>query len=104
MDRTKWRPGSHRIVLLFGDAPPHDKDMTLLRATLTEFKGTVHAVDVGGYGKGGVKFALGPYRKIAEWGRGTAVSLADEDDLLRNILVLTLGPRYRSAVETLFGL
>jgi HEAT repeat protein len=103
--KTAWRSRSHRIVLLFGDAPPHDKELPLLEATLAEFAGTVHAVDVGGYGReDGAHFALSSFRKIARWGRGTAVRLTDEHDLLRNILVLTLGPRHRTAVETLFGL
>ncbi|MHC4137251.1 MAG: HEAT repeat domain-containing protein [Planctomycetota bacterium] len=102
--RTKWRPASHRVVLLFGDAPPHDRDLTLLEAILKEFSGAVHGVDVGGYGRGGSKYALDAFRKIAQWGGGSAIHIADEGDLLRNILVLTLGARYRTAVEALFGL
>jgi len=109
---TPWRKEARRIVLLFGDAPPHDKDRPLLEATLKEFAGTVHAVDVNGY-----QYALGglgampvgsppqaPFREIAAWGRGTAVRLSDEDDLLRNLLVLTLGAEFRESIEALFGL
>jgi len=102
--RTEWRPKSHRVVLLFGDAPPHDRDLTLLEAILKEFSGAVHGVDVGGYGRGGSKYALDSFKKIAQWGGGSAVHISDEGDLLRNILVLTLGARYRTAVEALFGL
>ena len=102
--RTPWRPKSHRVVLLFGDAPPHDRDLTLLEAILKEFSGAVHGVDVGGYGRGGTRFALDSFRQIATWGGGSAIHISDELDLLRNILVLTLGARYRTAVEALFGL
>jgi HEAT repeat protein len=101
--RTPWRPKSHRVVLLFGDAPPHDRDLTLLEAILKEFSGAVHGVDVGGYGGGGSEYAFGAFRQIAKWGGGSAVHISDEGDLLRNILVLTLGARYRTAVEALFG-
>jgi hypothetical protein len=44
------------------------------------------------------------FRRIAGWGGGAAVSLVDETELLRALLVLTLGPSHRAAVETLFGL
>jgi len=101
--RTPWRPKSHRVILLFGDAPPHDRDLTLLEAILREFSGAVHGVDVGGYGRGGTRYALGAFRQIATWGGGSAVHISDEGDLLRNILVLTLGARFRTAVEALFG-
>jgi len=108
VEQTPWRNKSRRVVLLFGDAPPHQRDMALLRTRLREFKtGVVHTVDAGtlGFaGIGGVSAAGKAFRQIAEWGRGSFVRLADEDDLLRSILVLTLGPAHRTAVETLFGL
>ena len=96
--------GTHRVILLFGDAPPHDRDLTLVEATCREFKGVIHAADVGQYGRGATAAAMPAFRSIAEWGRGSAVTLTDELDLLKNVLVLTLGPRYRTQVETLFGL
>ncbi|NJN14490.1 MAG: VWA domain-containing protein [Planctomycetes bacterium] len=49
---TPWREKSHRVVLLFGDAPPHEREMALLEATVKEFQGTVHAVDASSYGLG----------------------------------------------------
>lgn len=102
--KTKWRDGTYRIVLLFGDAPPHERDKPLLKAIVQEFKGVVHAVDVGGYGERGAPVALKDFREIAAWGHGVALELSNEGDLIRNLLVLTLGPRFRTAVETLFGL
>jgi len=102
--KTPWRAKSHRIVVLFGDAPPHPDDLPLVEAECKEFKGVIHAVDVGNYGQGGVQKPMDAFTRIAEWGHGTALVLSGEDDLLRNLLVLTLGPRYRLAVETLFGL
>jgi len=103
--KTPWRARSQRIVLLFGDAPPHDDDMDLIERTVGEFKGVVHAIDVTGYGQK-VRFhgQLGSFVQIAKWGRGSFVRSASDSDLLREILVLTLGPEYRLAVEALFGL
>jgi len=103
--RTPWRPKTQRIVLLFGDAPPHDDDMALVERTVTEFKGVVHAMDVTGYGrKGGAGGRLASFAWIAKWGRGAFVRSGNDRDLLREILVLTLGPQHRRAVEALFGL
>ncbi len=102
---TPWRRKAHRVVLLFGDAPPHERDMTLLQAILGEFPGVLHAVDAGGYALGlsgtGNEAA---FRAIAAWGRGTFQRLAGEWDLLRELLVLTLGPDHRAAIEALLGL
>jgi len=113
IEKTPWRAGTQRVIVLFGDAGPHDKDMALVEATCKEFKGMIHAADVGSYGleEGGagggvaaVRQPIDAFVKIAGWGKGVAVALSDETELLRNLLVLTLGPNYRTAVETLFGL
>jgi hypothetical protein len=102
---TPWRNGSNRVVLLFGDAPPHAGDRPLLDQVLKEFKGTVHAVDVGAYAQNAAWSGNeADFRAIAAAGRGVYVRLGEDEDLLRAILVLTLGPAHREAVEALFGL
>jgi hypothetical protein len=110
IERTPWREGTQRVIVLFGDAPPHDQEMPLVEATCREFKGTIHAADVGGYGAeggaggGAARVPIDAFARIAGWGRGAAVALADETELLKALLVLTLGPNHRAAVETLLGL
>jgi len=63
--KTPWREGTHRVVVLFGDAPPHESDEPLLEAVVKEFDGQVSAVDVAGYARGGVASALAKYERIA---------------------------------------
>jgi len=112
IEKTPWREGTQRVILLVGDAPPHDREMPLIEATCKEFKGMIHVGDVGPYGgeEGGAgggrqpRAPLGAFVSIAAWGHGAAVVLEDETALLKNLLVLTLGPNHRTAVETLFGL
>ncbi|MCZ6788277.1 MAG: HEAT repeat domain-containing protein [Planctomycetota bacterium] len=105
IEGTPWRDKSRRVVLLFGDAPPHERELTLLKTIVTEFKGTVHAIDVTGYPYAtGKSVRVSQFHDIARWGRGSAVRLTAEDDLLRMLLVLALGPKHRASVETLFGL
>ncbi|HEX5138518.1 MAG TPA: HEAT repeat domain-containing protein [Planctomycetota bacterium] len=109
--KTPWREGTQRIVVLFGDAAPHDREIPLVEAVCKEFKGVIHAADVGTYGTeeggaggGAARAPIGAFVEIAAWGRGEAVVLTDEMALLRSLLVFTLGPAHRAAVETLFGL
>jgi hypothetical protein len=52
----------------------------------------------------GARVPIPAFRRIAELGRGAAVALTDETELLKSLLVLTLGPAHKAAVETLFGL
>jgi HEAT repeat protein len=111
IERTPWRAGTQRVIVLFGDAPPHDRELPLVEAVCKEFKGAIHAADVGSYGTGeggagggAVRVPIDAFLRIAGWGRGSAVALTDETALLRSLLVLTLGPAHRAAVETLFGL
>ncbi len=112
IERTPWREGTQRVIVLVGDAPPHDREMPLVEAVCKEFKGMIHVADVGTYGgeeggagRGGEAGApLGAFVSIATWGHGFAVVLEDETALLKSLLVLTLGPNFRTAVETLFGL
>ncbi|MEM8886181.1 MAG: HEAT repeat domain-containing protein, partial [Planctomycetota bacterium] len=104
MRTTKWRNKPQRVVILFGDAPPHEGDLPLLETTLAEFQGTVHTVDVTGYGQARSQGAhLGSFAQIAKWGGGSFVRSGNDRELLREILVLTLGPQHRAAVEALFG-
>ena len=99
--KTPWRNKSHRLVLLFGDAPPHQEDVELIEPLVEGFEGTVHTVSVAG-GKAGPNAES--FRKIAGWGGGSFLALAGADDIVRSILVLTLGPQHRTAIESLFGL
>lgn len=96
--RTPWREQAQRVVVLFGDAPPHDRDLPLIDAILREFPGSVNAVDVG------TGFALPAFERIARAGRGTAMTLGGEEGLVRSILVLALGAAHREAIEALYGL
>ena len=99
--KTPWRNKSHRLVLLFGDAPPHQEDLEQIQQLVEGFEGAVHTVSVSGGRAGPI---AEPFRKIASWGGGSFLALAGADDIVRSILVLTLGPKHRAAIESLFGL
>jgi len=105
IQKTPWRPDAQRIVLLFGDAPPHEDDEPLIETIVGAHKGVVHTVDVSGYGDNQrPRQPLDSFGRIAKWGKGAFVRSGNDRELLREILVLTLGPEHRAAVEALFGL
>ena len=98
-------------MLLFGDAPPHEDDEPLIETIVGAHQGVVHAVDVSGYGDvtgyadgQRPRQPLDSFGRIAKWGKGAFVRSGNDRELLREILVLTLGPEHRAAVEALFGL
>jgi len=105
IETTRWRNKARRVVLLFGDAGPHEEEMTLLESTVREFKGTIHTVNCTSYSTaGGQSRTSRAFAAIANWSKGSFLQLRAENDLLRAILVLALGPAHKEAIEALFGL
>lgn len=94
---TPFRPKAQKVVVLFGDAPPHPEEMALVEATAKEFKGTINLVGIGRDPRTEAEF-----RRIAAWGRGAFVgSGGGEREILRHLLVLALGADHRAAIEAL---
>jgi len=121
MDELSWRKSARRILILVGGTPPHKEDRTELTALLKEFRGldgAVGAIDVtkrlheeydreNWIVKGRVgKFKTSPmpgfyrettdaYRQITQTGGGELLALGSEKELLRQVMVLTFGKRWR---------
>ncbi len=96
MTRGGWRPKSHHVVVLIGDAPPHlenqglKKTLTLIGDWHKNAQGVVHAIDTTGYNR-----LMDEFRGIADAGGGKAVALADEKQIGREMLSLVLGADWR---------
>lgn len=121
MDELSWRKSARRILILVGGTPPHKGDRAELTALLKEFReqdGAVGAIDVtkrlheeydreNWIAKGRVgKFKVSPipafyrettdaYRQITHTGGGELLALGSEKELLRQVMVLTFGKRWR---------
>ena len=87
IENFKWSPHSRKVIILIGDAPPHQhKISTCVRLVeRARARGTVvHTITTGG---GGV---LSSFRRIARAGGGEAVTLSD-NRLARQLLTFSLG-------------
>jgi len=104
-----WRPNAHRVVVLVGDAPPHDHTRNRLSKTVKEFSAsrdgtsTVSTVFAGSYGSTfRADDVVESFGRIARDGHGSFVSL-DGEDLDRRLLLMTLGKRHEKDLDRLLG-
>ncbi len=117
-----WRKKSKKIVILVGGSPPHPEDVATLRSLVRSFKGdggNLSTIDVTDglhlhFSKwmwkslhGTKPFEPSPkpdyyhdvekvYRELAAAGGGELVHLADDKQLIRDVLVLTFGKRWKT--------
>jgi von Willebrand factor type A domain len=116
-----WRKKSKKIIILIGGSPPHPEDVEALAALISRFRqdgGSLSAIDVTDHlhltfnrelwrslhGKAPFQPPVKPefynqvtalYRSLAKNGGGELVELADDKKLIRDVLVLTFGSRWK---------
>lgn len=121
VEDLSWRRKSKKIVILIGGSPPHPEDVEDLKGVVRAFHdggGHVSAIDVtdGLHLRfstwmwkslhGNKPFEPSPkpehyqevtnvYRDIASAGGGELVQLEDDKQLIRDVLVLTFGKRWK---------
>lgn len=107
--KLRWRKGAKRVILLFGDAPPHDGDLQKCRTAASWFKrhgGVIHTIFTE---EGAREDALdaadrktvNAYRTIARYGGGTFNFLDQESQIVRSIQTLIFGKRFAKDVARL---
>ena len=116
-----WRKKSKRIIILIGGSPPHPEDVPPLAALIRDFRqdnGSLSAIDVTDHMHvefnkqlwkslhGNEPFKLPPkpefyqqvtavYGTLAKDGGGDLVQLSDDKSLIRDVLILTFGARWK---------
>jgi hypothetical protein len=121
VDELSWRKTSRRILILIGGSPPHKEDVPELERLVRAFReknGAVGAIDVtnrlhqeyeradwiahGSQGEfkpssrpGFYDETSGAYVDIARQGGGEMLSLGENKALLREVMALTFGTRWR---------
>ncbi len=99
VEKNKFRPNARKVILLFGDAPPHRSDHDECLRIASDFhrqnKGIVSTVTCR-------RSILPEFEEIAQMGGGEAFLTTDERQIMTQLLILVFGSRYRSKVLEAF--
>jgi hypothetical protein len=96
-----WRSGSRRVIVLAGDAPPHDDGFAGLLQKVKTFskdgRSFVHTLLTTPQFAG--DDTRDAFAKLAEAGKGQAVELHQRDGILLEVLSLAFGREFRGDLE-----
>jgi len=100
IQNNQFQPRARKVILLFGDAPPHQQDLQTCFELASDFKvqenGVVSTVTCR---KGD---RLSQFVEIAQWGGGESFLTRDEREIMTQLLVLVFGSKHRSKVMEAF--
>lgn len=101
VENNSFRDSSRKVILLFGDAPPHyDRQTDCLRIA-SDFRragGVVSTVTCR------QSRQLAPLAEIAQLGGGESFLTSDDRQIMSQLVVLVFGSQYRERVLELFEL
>ncbi len=99
---NEFRPRARKVILLFGDAPPHQRYKKLCLQLASDFSsqenGIVSTVTCR------MPVRIPEFVEIAQMGGGEAFLTSDERQIMQQLLVLVFGSRYRGKVMEAFKL
>jgi hypothetical protein len=98
--KSAFRTSAQKIVLLFGDAPPHLEQLPLCVELAQNFRRRQH----GRISTISCRHRLPEFKLIAEAGGGEAFVLKDSPRILEELVVLIFGERHRAEVMSFFDL
>lgn len=100
LQTNRFRPEAQKVMLVFGDAPPHRSDVQTCLDLARQFHG---------YDKGRVYTVtcrsvtpLPEFYLIAQAGGGEAFVMQDSEQLMEYLLVMAFGPEHREQVLKFF--
>lgn len=104
VENNDFRQGSRKVILLFGDAPPHEEDLETCLTTASAFhvrqKGIVSTVTCRSRDGN----PLPEFNDIAQAGGGEAFLTSDERQIMTQLVILVFGSRHRDKVLESFEL
>ncbi|HEV7279233.1 MAG TPA: vWA domain-containing protein [Pirellulaceae bacterium] len=102
VENNDFRQGSRKVILLFGDAPPHREDVETAVGIASAFhirqKGIVSTVTCRN------EMPLDEFASIAQAGGGEAFLTSDERQIMTQLVILVFGSRHRDKVLESFEL
>ena len=108
IDELNWRKRSKKIILLIGDAPPHQQDMLKTRKLIEKFRkkmgGMVATLDISRplmipISGEREKKIMEEFKLFAEIGGGESARLVNEERVIRQMVVLVFGTRWESCLD-----
>jgi predicted Zn finger-like uncharacterized protein len=102
VNNNQFRPNARKVLLLFGDAPPHPEDLSECLKIASDFQqqqgGIVSTVTC----RAGSR--LEEFYEIARMGGGEAFLTSDERQIMEQLIVLVFGSQHRARVLEAFEL
>ena len=102
VSRNEFRPAARKVILLFGDAPPHSARHADCLRIASDFnrqnRGVVSTVTCRN------RTTLSEFVEIAQVGGGEAFLTRDEEQIVTQLMILVFGSRYRGKVVEAFEL
>ncbi len=99
---NRFRSRARKVILLFGDAPPHASELAMCLRAASDFhgqqNGAVSTVTCRSFRK------LPAFVQIAEVGGGEAFLTSDERQIMAQLMILVFGSRHRAKVLEAFKL
>ncbi len=100
--QNRFRERARKVILLFGDSPPHAADLDDCLRLASEFRrqsgGVVSTVTCHSAQR------LPAFIEIAQMGGGEAFLTRDEQEIMSRLLVLVFGSQYRDKVIEAFNM
>lgn len=102
IEQNRFRQSARKVILLFGDAPPHVQQEVLCQNYASEFyhrqRGVVSTVTCRSETK------LESFESIAKLGGGESFLTRNERQIMEQLIVLVFGSEYRGKVLETFDL
>ncbi len=102
IQKNRFRPRARKVILLFGDAPPHQANLGKCLRLASDFHGQQKGIVSTVTCRSGRKIPA--FVQIAEVGGGEAFLTSDERQIMTQLIVLVFGSRHRAKVLEAFKL
>ena len=100
--QNQFRPSARKIILVFGDAPPHPEKLKECLALASAFKGQQKGVVSTVTCRASTP--LPEFYEIAKAGGGEAFLTRNQREIMTQLIVLVFGSRHREKVVEAFKL
>jgi hypothetical protein len=108
IQEMRWRTNSKKVIILVGDAPPHKRDLGKALNLVKNFRSqggfvstidTTHEANDQSFDRYNDKYIMKEFRAIAQMGHGEATTLAREGEIIRQLIILTFGSRWKEKLQ-----